>query len=227
MLSISPLLAWFFTLLLVLLAGRATARLALVGRGVTPGISSAQRNRELGHAAMGFGMALLLVPGLPRPPQAVSVSFFAVLAVLAALDWGRRTPVLSRLRGRKAAENCVGSEGGHLLDPHHAIVGVAMVVMLLRPGMASTGATGAVAMPGMVMGAAPSTTVLLLLAYVWLAALVLGVGMTRVLATDAAGSPNPGLPGQSRQSGTLLSSPSTVYACELAMTVLTGLMLLS
>ncbi len=160
--SISPLLAWFFTLILVLLAGRATARLVLVGRGFMPGISSVQRNRELGHAAMGFGMALLLVPGLPRPPQAVSVCFFAVLAVLAALDWGRRTPALSRLRGRRAAENCAGTEGGHLLDPHHAIVGVAMVVMLLRPGMASTGGAGAVAMPGMVMGAAPSTTVLLL-----------------------------------------------------------------
>jgi hypothetical protein len=250
-LSISPLLAWFFTFILVLLAGRATARLVLArGHGATPGISSFPRNRELGHAAMSFGMALLLVPGLPRPPQAASVGFFAVLAALAALDWGRRAPGLSwlRLRGREAQETCAGTEGGHLLDPHHAIVGVAMVVMLLRPGMASNGAgvgfgagigagtgstaTGAVAMPGMVMGAAPSTTVLLLLAYVWLAALVLGVGMTRVLATNAttasasgsgSGSGSP----KSGQTVSLLSSPPTVYACELAMTVLTGLMLLS
>jgi hypothetical protein len=187
---------------------------------------------------MSFGMALLLVPGLPRPPQGASVGFFAVLAALAALDWGRRAPGLSwlRLRRRVAEESCAGTEGGHLLDPHHAIVGVAMVVMLLRPAMASNGAgaglgarlgagTGstarAVAMPGMVMGAAPSTTVLLLLAYVWLAALVLGVGMTRVLATNASGSPKAG------QTVSLLSSPPTVYACELAMTVLTGLMLLS
>ena len=242
MLSISPLLAWFFTFILILLGGRATARLVLAGRGrgVTPRISSLQRNRELGHAAMSFGMALLLVPGLPRPPQAASVGFFAVLAALAALDWGRRAPGLSwlRRRRREAAETCAGTEGGHLLDPHHAIVGAAMVVMLLRPGMASTGAgigaaigagtgstaTGAVAMPGMVMGAAPSTTVLLLLAYVWLAALVLGVGMTRVLATNASNaSDSP----KSVRSGTLLSSPPTIYACELAMTVLTGLMLLS
>jgi len=57
-LSISPLLAWFFTFILLLLAGRATARLVLAGRGraLTPRISSMQRNRELGHAAMSFGM---------------------------------------------------------------------------------------------------------------------------------------------------------------------------
>jgi hypothetical protein len=41
------------------------------------------------------------------------------------------------------------------------------------------------------------------------------VGMTRVLATGTD------------DSGTVLSSPATVYACELAMTVLTGLMLLT
>jgi len=216
-LSISPLLAWFFTFILVLLAGRATARLVLArGHGATPGISSFPRNRELGHAAMSFGMALLLVPGLPRPPQAASVGFFAVLAALAALDWGRRAPGLSwlRLRGREARETCAGTEGGHLLDPHHAIVGVAMVVMLLRPGMG----TGTAPMAGMTMiGTSPGPAVLLLLAYVWIAALVLGVRMTRVLSTVSA----------SGETQTVLSSPATVYACELAMTVLTGLMLVT
>jgi hypothetical protein len=197
-LSISPLLAWFFTLVLLLLAGRATARLALEN---LPGLD---RHREIGHAAMSSGMAVLLAPGVPRPPGVVSVSFFAALATWAAFDWGRR--VRARLRGR-AVESCTGSP---LLDSHHGIVGVAMVVMLLRPGMGT-------AMPGMAMGAPPGTATLLLTAYVWIAALVLGVGMTRVLAATA----------ESGETQTVLSSPATVYACELAMTVLTGLMLVA
>jgi hypothetical protein len=206
MLTISPFLAWFFTLVLLALAGRATARL-LNSETLAP----TERNRELGHAAMGFGMALLLVPGVPRPPQIVSVCFFSALAALAAFDWARRA--LARSRGQ-AVESCASTDhGGLLLDPHHAIVGLAMVAMLLRPtGMASM--AGMSGMSGMT-GSAPGTTVLLLLAYVWVAALVLGVGMTRVLAAGA------------EESGTVLSSPATVYACELAMTVLTGLMLLS
>jgi len=203
MLTISPFLAWFFTLVLLALAARATARL-LNSETLAP----TERNRELGHAAMGFGMALLLVPGVPRPPQVVSVCFFSALAALAAFDWARRA--LARSRGR-AVESCASTDhGGLLLDPHHAIVGLAMVVMLLRPA----GMSNMAGMSGMT-GSAPGTTVLLLLAYVWIAALVLGVGMTRVLAAGA------------EESGTVLSSPATVYACELAMTVLTGLMLLS
>jgi len=200
-LPISPLLAWFFTLMLLLLAGRAAARLALARA------SGLERNREFGHAAMGFGMAVLLVPGVPRPPLVFSVGFFAGLAALAAFDWGRR--MWARFRGL-AVDSCGG--GTHLLDSHHAIVGVAMVVMLLRPGMDTT------TMPGMAMGGAPGTAVLLLLGYVWIAALVLGIGMTRALAGAAASGGS---------QGAMLSSPATVYACELAMTVLTGLMLVA
>jgi hypothetical protein len=200
-LPISPLLAWFFTLVLLLLAGRATARLTISGP-----LSPAERNRELGHAAMGFGMAVLIAPGAPRPPLAVSACFFSALAAFAAFDWGRRA--LARFRGG-AVDSCVPTDhGALLLDPHHAIVGVAMVVMLLRPMSGMT-------MAGMGTGSAPGTAVLLLLAYVWIAALLLGIGMTRVLAAEPA------------ESGAVLSSPATVYACELAMTVLTGLMLLS
>lgn len=235
MLSTSPLLAWFFTLILVLLAGRATARLALGRRKAAKDpLSPAQRDRELGHAAMGFGMAVLLAPGVPRPPQAVSVCFFAGLAAFAALDWGRR---LWHARHGRASDSCVPTgERSHLLDPHHAIVGVAMVVMLLEPSGGATGTAGT--MPGMAMGggAGPSAAVLFLLAYVWAAALALGYGMTRVLAAErpapalagltAAGHRgHPARPGPGP--GALLSSPATVYACELAMTVLTGLMLLN
>jgi hypothetical protein len=204
----SPLLAWFFTLVLLLLAARATARLAVSH------LSGLDRNRELGHAAMSFGMAALLVPGLPRPPLIVSVTFFAALATWATFDWAQRG--LARLRGR-TVNSCAGTSSGraHLLDPHHAIVSAAMVVMLLRPGMGT--ATAGPAMPGMAMGTSPGTAALLLLAYVWIAALILGFGMTRVLASTAA----------SGETQTVVSSPATVYACELAMTVLTGLMLVT
>lgn len=207
-LSISPPLAWFFTLVLLLLAARAMARLA-VSR-----LSGLDRNRELSHAAMSLGMAALLVPGLPRPPLVVSVTFFAALATWATVDWVQRG--LARLRGR-TVKSCAGTSSGgtHLLDPHHAIVSVAMVVMLLRPGMGP--AAAGPAMPGMAMGTSPGTAALLLLAYVWVAALILGFGMTRVLASTAA----------SGETQTVLSSPATVYACELAMTVLTGLMLVT
>jgi hypothetical protein len=225
-LSISPLLAWFFTLVLLLLAGRATARLALA-TARSP-ITARERDRELGHAAMGFGMAALLAPGVPRPPLAVSVSFFSALAAFAAFDWGRQ--IWARSRGH-AVDHCTSSAGSergtHLLDPHHAIVGVAMVAMLLGPGMGAGTASGTSSMAGMSgmtattgTGNAPGTTVLVLLAYVWIAALVLGVGMTRVLAAGERGA-------ETAETGALLSSPATVYACELAMTVLTGLMLLS
>lgn len=233
MLSISPLLAWFFTLVLVLLAGRAVARLVLArSRSTKHPLSRAHRDRELGHAAMGLGMAVLFAPGLPRPPQAVSVCFFAALAAFAVFDWGRR--LWHARHGRAEADSCAPTgERTHLLDPHHAIVGAAMVVMLLGPS--GTAADRAAAMPGMAMaGASPSATVLFFLAYVWLAALALGYGMTRVLSVEPLGPAAAGLPGTDRRgrvpgadSGALLSSPATVYACELAMTVLTGLMLLS
>ena len=240
MLSISPLLAWFFTLVLILLAGRATARLVLARRTASAPphpLSPSLRHREIGHAAMGFGMAALLAPGLPRPPQAVSVCFFAGLAAAAFLDWGRR--LWDARHGRQTAGSCGSTaQRTHLLEPHHAIVGLAMVIMLLRPSGSAAGS--GVTMPGMAMGgAAPSTTMLFFLAYVWIAALVLGYGMTRVLTAERTTPAVAGLPGVgdgtgaagtvavAADSGALLSSPATVYACELAMTVLTGLMLLN
>ena len=261
MLSITPLLGWFFTLVLLLLAARATACL-VVSRPARSDRTRAQaidRNREFGHAAMALGMAALLAPGIPRPPSAVSVTFFAALAAWAAFDWVQR--LLARIRGREV-KTCTGAAAGgpHLLDPHHAIVSAAMVVMLLRPGMGSasaassssaatataTSAAGS-AMPGMTMDVAPSTPTLLLVGYIWIAALVLGVGMTRVLAAAAvpAGSQAAGAGrqatsaespaqiqshashSQASHSQAVLSSPATVYACELAMTVLTGLMLVT
>jgi hypothetical protein len=212
MLSDSALLSWFFTLVLLALAARATARLVLA-RGAGAGLTGAVRNAEVAHAAMGFGMAVLLVPGLPRPPTAVSVGFFAVLTAFAAVTSARG--VTARLRGQAVNCGCAPQDSSHLLDPHHTIVGAAMIVMLLRPasdmGMAS--------MPGMTAlpTGAPGVAVLAFLAYVWAAALVLGYGMTKLLPATVGAT----------GTGALLGSPATIYGCELAMTVLTGLMLLS
>lgn len=221
MLPSSPLLGWSFALVLLGLGARAAACLALSRRCPTRRrLSPAARNREIGHAAMGFGMAALLAPGVPRPPLAVSTCFFAALAAFAAYTWVQR--LSARRRGR-SGESCAPDDYARLLDPHHAVVGAAMVVMLLRPGMhASATRLGAAAMPGMVMaGTVPSTTVLAFLGYVWVAALVLGFGLTGILSNNPAAPPP-----AADESWTLLSCPAIVYASELAMTVLTGLMLL-
>ena len=212
---------WFFTLVLTALAARAVTRLVLAR--ASGGLTSAVRHAELAHAAMGFGMAILLVPGLPRPPTALSVSFFAALAAFAVFAWTQG--VVARWRGRVTNCGCAPGNSAHLLDPHHAIVGAAMVVMLLYPtadgmGMGGASTSGMAGMAGMTGAAtgSPGVTVLLFLGYVWLSALVLGYGMTRLLpaAADLDGG-----------ALALLGSPATVYGCELAMTVLTGLMLLS
>jgi hypothetical protein len=214
MLGNSALLSWFFTLVLLALAARATARL-LLARG-SGELTGAARDAEVSHAAMGFGMAVLLVPGLPRPPTAVSLSFFAALTVFAVFAWVRRAA--SRLRGQMTNCGCAPKDSAHLLDPHHAVVGAAMIVMLLRPaaGMAMDSMPGMTTMPPT---GAPGVAVLVFLAYVWVAALVLGYGMTKLLPATV------GVNGSG--TGALLGSPATVYGCELAMTVLTGLMLLS
>jgi Domain of unknown function (DUF5134) len=216
MLANSSLLSWFCTLVLLALAGRATARLALAhGSGA---LGRSARHAETAHAAMGFGMAVLLIPGLPRPPTAVSLCFFAALTAFAVFTWGRG--LTARVRGRATDCGCAPRDATHLLDPHHAVVGAAMIVMLLRPAADMDPGMGMGAMPDMAAlpTGAPGVAVLVFLAYVWIAALVLGYGMTRLLPAivtpDAVGAQ------------ALLGSPATVYGCELAMTVLTGLMLL-
>lgn len=217
----SPLLAWFFTAVLLALAARATARLVLAR--APGGLTRPVRDAEISHAVMGFGMAALIAPGLPRPPTAVSLCLFAALTAFAVFTWARGTA--ARARGRAANCGCAPKESAHLLDPHHAIVGAAMIVMLLQPGMGSQG-MDAQAMPGMAAqaGGSPGVAVLVFLGYVWISALVLGYGMTRML-------PSGGGPALTLSAGggpaALLGSPATVYGCELAMTVLTGLMLLS
>ncbi len=236
MLTDSSLLDWFFALVLLGLGARAAARLLLArasaASAATGALANGVRDAELAHAAMGFGMAALLVPGLPRPPVAASLCLFAALTGYATFSWARA--MTARLRGRVTHCGCAPKDATHLLDPHHAIVGVAMIVMLLRPaadsgmsGMAGAGATDA-GMAGVATGA-PGVAVLVLLGYVWISALVLGYGMTRLLpaiaGTGPATAPIP--PGGAGGTLALLGSPATVYGCELAMTVLTGLMLLS
>jgi len=213
MLGNSTLLSWFFTLVLLALAARAAARLLLAR--ASGGLSTMARNAELAHAAMGLGMAVLLLPGLPRPPTVASLAFFAALTAYAVSTWARGAT--ARLRGQATDCGCAPRDSTHLLDPHHAIVGAAMIVMLLRP----TADMDMGSMPGMTVPptGTPGVAVLVFLAYVWIAALVLGYGMTRLLPAAGVGD------GSGVEA--LLGSPATVYGCELAMTVLTGLMLLS
>lgn len=228
MLGNSALLSWFCTFVLLALAGRATARLA-VGRGRK--LAAGARMAEAAHAAMGLGMAILLVPGLPRPPTAASLAFFAALTAFAVFTWGRG--LTARLRGQTFNCGCAPKDRTHLLDPHHAVVGAAMFVMLLRPGTGVATDMGAMANMDMAPTGAPGVAVLVLLGYVWIAALVLGYGMTKLLPVPVVAG-GPGIPATTGTGavGTdslhaLLGSPATVYGCELAMTVLTGLMLLS
>lgn len=222
MLPSSPLLSWSFALVLFSLGVRAAACLALSRRSpARRELASVVRNREIGHAAMGFGMAALLAPGVPHSPLSASTCFFAAVAAFAAYTWVLR---LSARRRGESGESCASDEYARLLDPHHTVVAAAMVVMLLPPGThGSAIRVGGAAMPGMGMpGTVPSTAVLAFLGYVWVAALLLGFGLTGILANKPSATSSP-----ADESWTLLSGPATVYASELAMTVLTGLMLLA
>ena len=94
-----------------------------------------------------------------------------------------------------------------------------MIVMAARMNGSSTAAGS---MPGMAGMAGMSTSAswlslgTLSLLYVWAAVFVLGGGLVKAVTTRPV--PNDAV--------AILAAPVTVYACELAMTVVMGLMLL-
>ena len=231
-------------LVLVLLAARAALRLdrdrrrgnggqggddADIGADAAVRAAAMTRRRrhqssEAAHLAMAVGMALMFLP-LPfvRLPLA---GLFSLIVLAAATVW-----VTDRVRSARTGQRRVGQQRAadcgcspeHRLEPHHVIVGSAMVVMALRSHSAATSATaaaGMATMPGMAMGAggSPSLVSLTLLGYVWLSVLVLGGGLARTFRAE---------PGLDPGLGAMLGAPTTVYACELAMTVVMGLMLLA
>lgn len=217
---IPPVVAWSCAAVLLVLAVRSAARLLADRRdheraadpGV-PGCALTSRTGDAVHLATAAGMIAMLLP-LGLPPLALVVYFSATTAFVGG-SW------LLRVTRRQLALHRGGTAAcrpAHALEPHHAVVGLAMIVMAAR--MADSGPAGVMSgmagMAGMVASSGWAGLGTLALIYVWAAVLVLGGG----LAKAASARPAP--------TGTVavLAAPITVYACELAMTVVMGLMLL-
>lgn len=192
---------------------RSTADGETFTAGGRPTADPGRRHRigEAAHLAMALGMALMFLP-LPsvRP---LLVGLFGAIVLTAATAW--LTDQARAIRARRRRTNCP-CPPEHRLEPHHVIVGSAMIVVVLRSHSA---ASGMASMSGMAAGTGglPDAVSLTILGYVWLSVLVLGSGLARAFQAE------PALGGLDF----MLGAPGTVYACELAMTVVMGLMLLA
>lgn len=194
---LAPFVAWSSATILLALAVRALAAVwadfAAARRGRVCACGRNGRAGELSHAAMAAGMAVSLLP--LRAPVALLVALFAVGAVL---------PVGVLFTWQRARPAAYGSAA------HHVALSLVMIWMLVRPS------TGGARMAGMTMGQVPTVPGMLALAYVWLAVLVLGVGLTRATAAPS-GAP----------AASALASRPLGHACELVMTLLMGIILLA
>jgi len=204
--------------ILLLLAARAALRLGW--DRLRTGNTADRKHRtdrphggEAAHFTMAVGMALLILP-LPAA-RPLLAALFVVLVLVEASIWAAAR--VRRLRSGRPGPRDSSCSPGHSLELHHVVVGSAMAVMALRSSSAVIGA-GSAGMAGMTMGTGPPDVVsLTLFAYVWLSVFVLGGGLARAFKAE------PDAPGL----GAILAAPSTFYACELAMTVVMGLMLLA
>ena len=243
MLATRPVVGWLCVVVLAALAARSLVRLAAdrtpAGRALieprttlknqsdpAPGCSRTSRTGEASHAAMALGMAAMAAVPMTGAWAAIAPhvfeGYFAALAASMAAIWLVRAVRRAAARRRGATVPC---RPAHALEPHHAAVGLAMVVMAARmgPGRATAGAMAS--MPGMAAsgtasgagGGLSAGLAVLALGYVWIAVVVLGIGLTRSARPQAVSGPG-GLG--------LLGAPVTVYGCELTMTVVMGLMLL-
>jgi hypothetical protein len=170
---------------------------------------------------MALGMAAMVI--MPNTADATRAfeSYFGLGAAVEGGVWVARAMRRRSARLRGAAVPC---RPAHALEPHHAVVGLVMVLMAAHMSGAAPAAGAMLAMasmPGMTagpggVGAALATIALL---YIWAAVIVLGAGLAKsALARSAELKLPAGL--------ALLGAPVTVYACELTMTVVMGLMLL-
>jgi hypothetical protein len=223
--GVSPLpapAAWLSVAVLALLAVRSAARLTADRAPVAPGVPVCGRTSRAAdaiHLAMAAGMVPMAVP-LGVPPS-VLVAFFSATTAFVAGTWLWRG-ALRRLAGRRGV--AVACRPAHALEPHHVIVGLSMIVMARHMAAATStagttgtaGMTAMAAMPGMIAPSSWLTVSSLALIYIWTAVVFLGGG----LAKAASAQPIP------TSAVALLAAPVTVYACELAMTVVMGLMLL-
>jgi hypothetical protein len=181
---------------------------------------------------MALGMtAMMALPMNGDASQALE-AYFGVNCALTICTWSIR---VFRRRAARARGLPVPCRPAHALEPHHLIVGLAMVLMAAQmssipspstTAMADMSAT--VAMPAMTPTPHTIGTALAALAllYVWAAVVVFGGGLAKLAsAASAASEPVPAAAAPSAGLA-LLGAPRTVYACELTMTVVMGLMLL-
>ena len=221
--------AWPCAAVLIALAARSAARLLADRASVDPELPGCGRTSSSGdavHLAMAAGMVAMVVPlGVPAVVLAV---FFTATTAVGAFHWLLRIYRRRTALRRGAAPAC---RPAHAMEPHHLIVGLAMVAMAARMRGSGEQAvahmntahmnTAQMNMAQMNMTGVSMSSVwldlsTLSLIYIWTAVLVLGAGLARAVS------------GQPAPSGgaAVLSASVTVYACELTMTVVMGLMLL-
>ena len=212
-----PLLTlWSCVIVLLALAARSAARL-LSDRVPTgpdaPACGLTSRVGDVIHLTTASGMVVMMVP-LGFPPMALA-AFFSATTTFSGGAWLRRVWQRRLAASRGGVAPC---RPAHALEPHHLIIGLAMIGMAARGSAAGSaiGMTGMAGMAGMATSASWLSLSTLSLIYVWAAVLVLGGGLVKAASTR----PVP--------DGTvaILAAPVTVYTCELAMTVVMGLMLL-
>lgn len=227
--ALPPLTLWACVAVLVALAARSAARLALdrVAVRAAPGrhVGTAA---EITHLAMALGMAAMLLP--TAPPGRAALWFFLGIGGLAAADCARGA--LRRL-GRPG--RATDGHRGHVLESHHVLVALAMAgTSWHAAASAAGGAMGP--MSGMrdqasALGAGhlPGPLAAVCLGYVWLSLLPIGWGLARAIGPaphphviGTAGCAGPGI----GTAAAALAAPAMIYACEAAMTVVMGLMLL-
>ncbi|MGH6655644.1 MAG: DUF5134 domain-containing protein [Actinocrinis sp.] len=227
--------AWCCTVVLFALAVRSAARLLSdrtpAGPAV-PGCSLTSRGGDAIHLATSVGMAVMVVPAALAPAAAMAVGLLALFSATTAYVLGAWLIRVSRRRLTARRGGVMPCRPAHALEPHHVLVGLAMIAMAARmtspvtdrgpgTGSSSGSSTGSsmAGMPGMADGSSGTlwlTLGTLSLLYVWAAALYLGAGLAKAVVAQPA--PN--------GAAAILAAPVTVYACEVAMTVVMGLMLL-
>lgn len=212
-----PLLTlWSCVIVLLALAARSAARLLSDRAPADPGAPACSLTSRVGdviHLTMASGMVVMIVP-LGFPPIALA-AFFSATTAFSGSAWLRRVWRRRLAVSRGGVAPC---RPAHALEPHHLIIGLAMIAMAARGSSAGSaiGMTGMAGMAGMATSASWLSVGTLSLLYVWAAVLVLGGGLVKAVTTR----PVPDGP------VAILAAPVTVYACELAMTVVMGLMLL-
>lgn len=208
-----PLLTlWSCAIVLLALAARSAARLLSDRAPADPNAPACTLTSRVGdavHLTMAAGMVAMVAP-LGLPAMALVALFSATTAFTAGV-WARRVLVRRLAVARGGVAPC---RPAHALEPHHLIVGLAMIVMAARMGSVRT--VSMTGMAGMGTSAAWLSLSTLSLLYVWAAVLVLGGGLVKAVTTRPV--PNDAV--------AILAAPVTVYACEVAMAVVMGLMLL-